>query len=80
MAEPRKAKSYDIRVQREGSDWKSEKQYGWGYDGQLPAEWETVKQDQTVVSACVFPGYQRKWRADRRQLSDEYQRPAGGTA
>ncbi|HLZ61567.1 MAG TPA: hypothetical protein VKR06_31870 [Ktedonosporobacter sp.] len=76
MREPRKAKSYDIRVQRDGTGWMGEKQHGWGYDGELPAEWEQVKADPTVEQAVIFPGSQRNRRADRRRLSDAYRRPA----
>ena len=72
----RKGKGYDIRVQREGSEWRAEKVQGWGYDGALPSEWQQIKQDPTVISAKMSPGYQRRWRADRRHIIDEYNRPA----
>ncbi|HLZ55776.1 MAG TPA: hypothetical protein VKR06_02415 [Ktedonosporobacter sp.] len=76
MPEPRKGKSYDIRIQRAVSTWMGEKRYGWGYDGQLPAEWEQVKADPTVEQAVIFLGTQRRRRSDRRKLSDQYRREA----
>ncbi len=70
--QPRTGCGYDIRIQRQGSDWLSEKRHGWGIDGQLPEEWEQVKRDPTVKRAVIFPSTQRHWKAGRRRHVDEY--------
>jgi len=72
----RRGKGFDIRVQREGSQWRNEKVQGWGYDGALPEVWEEICTDPTVISARMSPGYQKAWRADKRHIIDEYQRPS----
>ncbi len=69
-----KGRGYDIRIQRQGSDWLSERTHGWGMDGQLPEEWDQVKADPTVERAVIYPAAQRKWRAGRRRHIDEYPR------
>ena len=72
---PRRGRGYDIRIQRQGSYFLSEKHYALGFDGSLPEEWMRVKRDPTVVRAIIFPSTQRHWRADRRRLADSYARP-----
>lgn len=65
-------RGYDIRIQRQGSCWMNEKAHGYAPVDQLPAEWEAVKADPSVIAAVVFPSSQRTWRADKRKHLAEY--------
>jgi hypothetical protein len=67
-------KGYTIRIQRGAAGWKSEKQHAWAPAGQLPAEWDAVKQDPEVVSAEIFLSSQRRFKPDKRKYAGFYQR------
>lgn len=68
------ARGYDIRIQRDGSGWLNEKHHAWGLDGNLPEEWNQIKQDQSVVQAVIFRSTQRHRRADKRRYEEKYTR------
>ena len=72
----KKARGYDIRIQRDGSNYPREQLHAWGLQGRLPKEWEEVKKAPDVQRATIFYSAQRRRRADRRQYLDTYIRNA----
>lgn len=71
---PKKARGYDIRIQRDGSDSPREQLHAWGLQGRLPQEWEQVKQQPDVQRALIFYSSQRHKRVNHRQYLDSYTR------
>lgn len=65
-------RGFDIRVQRVGSTWQSEKLHAWSPAGTLPAEWQTITSDPTVVSAVCYLSTEARKQSQKRRLSASY--------
>lgn len=70
----KKARGYDIRIQRDGSTMLREPLHVWGLQGKLPNEWERIKQEPDIQKAVIFYSSQRHKRADKRQYLATYTR------
>lgn len=78
---PVSMRGYDIRIERIGGPgWMNEKAHGYAPAGQLPAEWEQICSDPTVIQACIFPSNQRNWQANKRRHLAEYRQSQAVTA
>jgi hypothetical protein len=53
----RTVRGYYIRV--ETVDHKTNLRHSWAEKGTLPAEWEEIKQDSSIVEAQIFSATQR---------------------
>jgi hypothetical protein len=67
-------RGYDIRIKRIGERMASEIIQASAPDGELPAEWQAVKNDATVSFAQIYRNTQRQKRADKRIIADQFSR------
>lgn len=65
-------RGFDIRIQRLGSTWQSEKLHAWSPAGTLPAEWQAIITDPTVVSAICHLSSESRKQSQKRKLAAEY--------
>jgi hypothetical protein len=76
MAGERVVRGYTIRAQHKGDYFKGDIRRAWHEAGELPPEWEEIKNDPSVKSAEIFYTTQWNRRADKRQILDSYHREA----
>lgn len=67
-------RGFDIRIQRAGSAWQSEKIHAWSPAGQLPAEWSQICAEPDVVSAVCYLSSESRKQSQKRRLSASYTR------
>jgi hypothetical protein len=67
-------RGYDMKVRRADSSGPLdyEVQHALSSPGELPEEWEGLKQDETVQEAEIYYSSQRTKRADRRSILDRF--------
>jgi hypothetical protein len=68
-------KGYVVQLRRAGQESiHRDELHIWGEPDQLPAEWEEVKNDETVEYAEIMNSSQRRVRAEKRKLLDRFSR------
>lgn len=69
-------RSYEISVRKVGEILPSEYHSAYAPDGELPEEWEAIQERPDVDHAEIYTASQRRFRADKRNLSGRYEREA----
>lgn len=68
---------YVIQTWRSGDAWyQHSDQKAYAPKGQLPDEWEQIKQDEAVREAKIFSTTQLTKQAQKRKIADHFKRDA----